>query len=278
MARSSKNKAPAPSLTKAQKLKIIGDAARDIIRIKSEMKALAEDITAARGRVKQTGVKASDFGVVLRLYTLEVEDRDDSLDGLSLCAEALNIDLGGESRQPDLFEEAAVADRRLQDPEPGSVELVEADDDDEPADLLDGLDGEVDAVGGFGGDEGEAEPASDWAAAAAADDEEFDDAGYVHAGKEAGFAGVGAEANPHEAGSREAEAWERGRMSGAERAEIEVDRYNDGWAAHKAGSPRDANPHEADTDAHGRWDLGWTERQAKAEREDVARTVPAEAA
>lgn len=276
MARSKKDKAPAPSLTKAQKLKIIADAARDIIRIKAEMRALAEDITAARGRVKQTGVKASDFGVVLRLYTLEVEDRDTSLDGLSLCAEALNIDLGSENRQPDLFEEAAVADRRPQDPEPGSVELVEADDD-EPADLLDGLDVEGDG-GVFGGDESEAEPVSDWAAAAAADDEEFDDAGFVHAGKEAGFAGVGAEANPHESGSREAEAWERGRLSGAERAEIEVDRYNDGWAAHKAGSPRDANPHEAGTDAHGRWDLGWTERQAKAEREGAARTVPAEAA
>ncbi|NFV80019.1 hypothetical protein [Magnetospirillum aberrantis] len=280
MAKGRKSKAPPPSLSHEQKLKIIADAARDIIRIKAEMKALAGDITAARGRVKQTGVKASDFATVFRLFQLEAEDRDKSLDGLVLCAEALDIDLGSDGRQGELFGSAGADDaRRTQDPEPGSIEFVEVGDedgDDEPS-LLDAMGVEDGEANSFGDDDADDEPVSDWAAAAAADDEAFDAAGVAYNaaeadGKEAGFAGAPAEANPHEAGSVLAAAWEKGRLAGSERS-AEVDQYNSGWEAHKAGQPREANPNDAGTEAHDRWALGWDERQKKVERAAKAGSV-----
>jgi hypothetical protein len=211
---------------------------------------------------------------VFRLAQLETEDRDKSLDGLVLCAEPLDIDLGSDGRQGDLFSSSADSEHREQDPAPGSVEFVPVHDDDEgdgdEPNLLDVMGEEDGDANGFADDDQDHEPVSDWAAAAAADDEAFDAAGLAYNaamddGKEAGSAGAPAEANPHDAGSVLAAAWEKGRLSAAEAAPLE-DQHPVGFAAHKAGEPREANPHAAGTDEHNRWALGWDERQKKVER------------
>lgn len=93
-----------------------------------------------------------------------------------------------------------------------------------------------------------------------------DQAGAGHAfneGKNAGLAGVGPEANPFEDGSTAADQWEAGRVAAAEVAE-EVDQYNLGWAAHKAGAERDS--HGLDGEAAERWLQGWDDRQIREDR------------
>lgn len=70
---------------------IISEAVRETVRLKGEKAAIQELITAQRGRIKSLGIAAVDFAVALRLYELEVEDRNSSLDGIRECCEALGI-------------------------------------------------------------------------------------------------------------------------------------------------------------------------------------------
>lgn len=70
---------------------IISEVVANIIRLKGEKQAVQEEITEQRARVKALGVKAIDFTVALRLYELEVEDRNASLDSIRECCEALGI-------------------------------------------------------------------------------------------------------------------------------------------------------------------------------------------
>jgi len=69
----------------------IRDVARRIVQLKGERKAIAEQITEARGEIKGLDIKMADFNVALRLYELEVEDRDAALDGLHESFAALGI-------------------------------------------------------------------------------------------------------------------------------------------------------------------------------------------
>lgn len=70
---------------------IIAEAVSNIIRLKGEKAAIQEQITEQRARVKALGIKAIDFTVALRLYELDTEDRNSSLDSLRECCEALEI-------------------------------------------------------------------------------------------------------------------------------------------------------------------------------------------
>jgi hypothetical protein len=86
----------ADNLTVAAKKAIIRDAAQSIIRLKGERSAISESITEVRGRVKGLNIKMADFNAALRLYELEVADRDNALDSIRLCFEALDLGHQGE--------------------------------------------------------------------------------------------------------------------------------------------------------------------------------------
>ncbi|MGD9884602.1 MAG: hypothetical protein AB7U95_31320, partial [Reyranella sp.] len=58
--------------------------------------AIREQITEQRGKIKSLGVKAVDFNVALRLQEIEAKDRNESLDNIRLCFEALGIGVQGD--------------------------------------------------------------------------------------------------------------------------------------------------------------------------------------
>ena len=70
---------------------IVSEVVANIIRLKGEKAEIQAQITEQRGRVKSLGLKAIDFNVALRLYELEAEDRNSSLDSIRECCEALGI-------------------------------------------------------------------------------------------------------------------------------------------------------------------------------------------
>lgn len=84
--------------------KIIQEVVEEIIGLKAKKAEIQAEITEARSRVKGQGIKMADFNVALRLAELETEDRNDALDGLRICFEALGI-----GEQGELF--PAVADQ-----------------------------------------------------------------------------------------------------------------------------------------------------------------------
>ncbi len=72
----------------------------------SQLQAEKREIKA--GKVKAHGIKMADFNTVLRWWKLENEDRDETLDNIRLCCEALGV-----GEQGDLFptpDEVASAD------------------------------------------------------------------------------------------------------------------------------------------------------------------------
>lgn len=83
----------------------IREVANEVISLKAERNEIQAQITEAKGRLKSKGIKMADFNAALRLYELDAEDRNESIDNLRLAFEALS--LGG---QGDLFPERAAAD------------------------------------------------------------------------------------------------------------------------------------------------------------------------
>ena len=81
-------------------LAVVKDSAVKVIKLNSERKEIQALITEAKAVVKAKGIKMADFNAALRLYELEADDRNESLDSLKICFEAL--ELGGQS---DLFPE-----------------------------------------------------------------------------------------------------------------------------------------------------------------------------
>lgn len=71
--------------------KTIRDAISCIVGLKAQRAAIQEQITEAKGKVKELGIKMAEFNVALRLYELEREDRDEALDQLRECFDALKI-------------------------------------------------------------------------------------------------------------------------------------------------------------------------------------------
>lgn len=80
----------------------IKEVAAEVISLKAEKAEIQAQITEAKGRLKGKGIKMADFNAALRLYELDIEDRNESIDNLRLVFEALEI--GG---QGDLFPAAA---------------------------------------------------------------------------------------------------------------------------------------------------------------------------
>lgn len=70
---------------------IIKSAADRIIRLKSERAEIQASITEIKAEVKALGIKMTDFNAALRWYELEAEDRNESLDNLRMCFQALGI-------------------------------------------------------------------------------------------------------------------------------------------------------------------------------------------
>lgn len=77
----------------------------EIVKLKAERSEINEQITEARARVKAFGIKMTDLNVAIRLYELEAEDRNESIDHLKICFEALGI--GG---QGDMFPDLVAAE------------------------------------------------------------------------------------------------------------------------------------------------------------------------
>ncbi len=103
------------SNSKARKETIL-KACRELAGLLAERKELGEKI----GKLKQTlvkgdlGMKIADFNLAFRLYQLEGEDRDQTLDTLKECFGALGI--GG---QLDWIEAAAAGGGASQPPASG---------------------------------------------------------------------------------------------------------------------------------------------------------------
>ncbi len=77
---------------------LIAGAAQEIIQLEAQIAGIREEITEVRGRIKGTGIKMKDFNVAKRLYELEGDERNDALDSIRLCCEALGV-----GSQGDLF-------------------------------------------------------------------------------------------------------------------------------------------------------------------------------
>lgn len=80
-------------------IRAVADA---VIGLKAERSEINAQITEERAKLKAFGIKMVDFNAMVRLYELEAEDRNESVDAIRLMWEGLG--LGG---QGDLFPEAA---------------------------------------------------------------------------------------------------------------------------------------------------------------------------
>ena len=77
----------------------IKTAALEISKINAEIAELQEARTKIKAeRIKKHDIKMADFNTVLRWYLLEDDDRNETIDNIRLCAEALGV-----GRQGELF-------------------------------------------------------------------------------------------------------------------------------------------------------------------------------
>lgn len=91
----------------------IKEVADIVIVLKAEKAEIQARITEAKSRIKGFGLKMADFNAALRLYELEAEDRDESIDNLKIAFEALGL-----GSQGDLFPEPAARGNGSKAPEP----------------------------------------------------------------------------------------------------------------------------------------------------------------
>lgn len=236
----------------------VGQFDRLLAGLRESAQNLADAQTENAGNwkgAKDKGVNNEALKLALKLDRMSDEKRGDFLKAFDAYRRYFKY----WDAQPDMFETAPPEPERRNDQ--GAPWPVDDDDEDAedggPAELNFSTPGYADDEDREDGPEAErvTEPLN-------VDDQ----AGAGHAfndGKNAGLAGVGAEANPHEDGGILAQQWEAGRVEGADRAD-EVDTYNVGWAAFKAGDVRDS--HGLDGAAAERWVLGWDECQKKRQR------------
>lgn len=90
---------------------IIRSAADRILRLQEEIGELRAQITEVRSEVKGAGIKMADFNAALRLYRMEIENRNESLDNIRMCFDALGLGGQGElfpaGKQPKPANESA---------------------------------------------------------------------------------------------------------------------------------------------------------------------------
>jgi hypothetical protein len=234
MARRKKSSAPPPNLPESEKRQKIAEAFPELRRLLLDIIAKREEhlkpLTAAVTRLKRrlkadTGTEWADIDPLFRLYMREqmAEEIEETADAERIRANLKRAFLAlKEGETLDLLTLFDVAEG-VDKPEPDAFEKAAAQDvDAEPETESEGhaaAAAPLDAQGGNGelAEEPEPEPApdADWAAAAAADDASFDEAGTayneaVKAGAEAFHLAAKIEDNPYPAGSVLAKAWERG--------------------------------------------------------------------
>ena len=82
----------------------LGDMKRDLMLAAQEISRIDAEIAGLRERkaeikhekVKAHGIKLADFNTVLRWWNLESEDRDQTIDNIRICCEALGVGGQGE--------------------------------------------------------------------------------------------------------------------------------------------------------------------------------------
>ena len=68
------------------------EAADRILTLKKQTAGLQADIGKIKAEnVKAHGIKMADFNTVLRWYSLELEDRNATMDNIKVCCEALGV-------------------------------------------------------------------------------------------------------------------------------------------------------------------------------------------
>lgn len=80
----------------AKTKEIIKSAAMRVINLKAERKSISADINEVKSEVKALGFKLTDFNAALRIYELEENERNETIDGLRVMFEALGIGGQGE--------------------------------------------------------------------------------------------------------------------------------------------------------------------------------------
>lgn len=264
-----------PDMSKAEPEVVCGIARTKldrIIRNIDKARQEKDDGTTAHASAwkdaKEQGAPTEALKLCMKLDRMSEEKRDDFLKAFAALRGSVYQHWGN---QPDMFEQATAP----QQSDRGEATAVDADAD--PLTLFgDCGEGEADETAQDDGGEAVEGPGADYSANPenVASDAEYEFVGqWLSDGEQAGLAGVGPEANPHEDGTLAAATWENGRLQGTALAG-EDGTYNAGWAAHKAGTERDAG-RSAD------WLKGWDERQKKqdrsAKRGEAAETEHAEA-
>lgn len=85
------SEAPTTSNATAIKSDLLS-AARAITGIRAKIAELREEENEIKQtKVKANGIKLADFNTVLRWWNLEDDDRNETLDNIRICAEALNV-------------------------------------------------------------------------------------------------------------------------------------------------------------------------------------------
>ena len=84
--------------------KTIRKAAQRIIKLKAEKAEIQAVINEVKSEVKSQGIKLTDFNIALRVYELEGDDRNETLDNLRICFEALGL-----GHQSEMFPEKPAA-------------------------------------------------------------------------------------------------------------------------------------------------------------------------
>lgn len=81
------------ALTPNERKELIGNICREVTNLKADRKVISDEINKImQKRVKgDLGMKISDFGLALRLYQLEGDDRDQMLDTMRETFEALGV-------------------------------------------------------------------------------------------------------------------------------------------------------------------------------------------
>ena len=82
---------------------IVREVAGEVTELLAQRSEIQAKITEAKAKIRAKGIKLTDFNTALRLYRLEAEDRQDSIDNLRLCFAALKV------AQGDLFAESEAA-------------------------------------------------------------------------------------------------------------------------------------------------------------------------
>lgn len=208
---------------------VIKDVCSQILSLEDRRNSISEQIRSLKNtRIKgDLGMKIADFNLAFRLYKLEHEDRDETLDTFRRVFSALDLgqqldwvqSLDGDSREDhpenDLDDDFGDSDGG----DPGSAGVDASD--------------ETDKAGAHEHDDEGAE--------LIADDEGLEQAGHAYnQGVDAGKAGWSLKDNPHDGRSNLGKQWAKGHRAGLEaRAADTKERVETNITQFPGGEPMD---------------------------------------